>query len=148
MKVEDVAKYFLALQHADPEGSRDITNMKLQKLLYYAQGYHLALYGRPLFDAPIEAWTHGPVVPRVYREYKAYGSDPIPFPDDGLPDVPDEQTRDFLDEVYNTVGQFSAWKLRQMTHEEPPWRDADAAGGDSPEISHDAMRRYFETLVN
>ena len=49
----------------------DLTNMKLNKLLYFAQGYYLKKYGRPLFDNAIEAWEHGPVVPEVYSAYKS-----------------------------------------------------------------------------
>ena len=51
-----------------------MTNLRLQKLLYFAQGWHLARFGRPLFDASIEAWPYGPVVPEVYRAYKEYGA--------------------------------------------------------------------------
>jgi uncharacterized phage-associated protein len=72
-----VAEYFLTLQ--EEEAGDLISHMKLQELLYYAQGLHLALNGRPLFDDTIEAWTHGPVVPTVYREFKRFGEIPSLF---------------------------------------------------------------------
>jgi len=142
LKAIDVAKYFLSLTDEDAE---DFTsNLKLQKLLYYAQGLHLALYDGPLFPELIEAWTHGPVVPQVYYTYKGNGSCAIPAPDDLDFSVYDEKTRELLDEIHNVFGQFSAWKLRNMTHEEPPWKEvADFAGT----ISHDSMREYFKTLL-
>lgn len=57
----DVAKYFLAQQ--DETAGDLISNLKLQKLIYYAQGFHLAISDRPLFPEPIKAWIHGPAVP-------------------------------------------------------------------------------------
>lgn len=70
----EVANFFVSRfqQAGDP-----LTNMKLQKLLYYAQGWHLALKGDALFDERIEAWPHGPVVPPVYGTFKHYRWNPI-----------------------------------------------------------------------
>lgn len=140
----DVAKYFLAQSDVEDAGDT-ISNLKLQKLLYYAQGFHIALYNAPLFNAPIMAWTHGPVVPEVYHAYKGHGAGAIPPPDDMDFDLYDEETRGLLDEVYRVYGQFSAWKLRNMTHEEPPWKEA---APDSSEITLESMKAYFDTLVD
>lgn len=73
--VRDVAHFFIDLAaQKNAAGRGDLmTNLRLQKLLFFAQGWHLARYGRPLFDAPIEAWSYGPVVPEVYRLYKQNG---------------------------------------------------------------------------
>ena len=140
----DVAKYFLAL--TDEDAGDLISNLKLQKLLYYAQGFHLALFDRPLFLDSIMAWTHGPVAPSAYHFYKSYGSGPIPVPDDIDFDRYDIETTELLDEVFRVFGQFSAWKLRNMTHAEPPWKDAAPTKG---EISHESLKRYFKTqLIN
>jgi uncharacterized phage-associated protein len=138
----DVALYFLSLTDED-EGDF-ISNLKLQKLLYYAQGIHLAMYDTPLFDEPIEAWAHGPVVRKVYAEYAEFAGDPIPPPDRLAP--LDSETEDFLKEVYSVFGQYSAWKLREMTHDEAPWRDVYKEG-ESRVISHDAMKAYFASFV-
>lgn len=141
LSCHDVAQYFLA--QMDEDAGDLISNLKLQKLVYYAQGFALALYGRPLFPEGIEAWTHGPVVPALYHEYKGHGSAAIPFPNGiELPNV-DEETRELLDEVYAAYGQFSAWKLRDMTHSEPPWRETPAG----QEIRHDDLSDYFATRV-
>lgn len=82
----DIAKWFLNynlfLRNVDNEDTDDISNLKLQKLLYYAQGCYLAMYDAPLFKEDIVAWAHGPVVREVYDEYKAYGSGGITPPDD------------------------------------------------------------------
>lgn len=138
----DVAKYFLSL--ADSEAGDLISNLKLQKLIYYAQGFHLAIFDEPLFDERIEAWTHGPVVPDLYHAYKGYGSDAIPCPDEIDLDKYSIAHRELLDEVYKVFGQFSAWKLRNMTHEESPWVNAAPYQG---VISHEDMKEYFKTQI-
>jgi uncharacterized phage-associated protein len=135
----DIAQYFLA-QRDDDAGDL-ISNLKLQKLVYYAQGFSLALYDRPLFPERIEAWTHGPVVPGLYYEYKNYGSGALPFPSGCDFSSFNAQTRELLDEVYATYGQFSAWKLRDMTLSEPPWCDTPVG----QEIQHDGLSEYFAT---
>ncbi len=143
LKANDVARYFLA--KSDPEIGELISHLKLQKLCYYAQGFHLALYGTPLFAESIEAWTHGPVVPAVWREYNNYRADPIPAPSDFDPSIYSDDEKELLDEVYSVYGQYSAWKLRNMTHEEAPWIVAHAAGGGV--ISRDSMTEFFKTLI-
>ena len=137
----DVAQYFLA--KVDEDAGDLMSNLKLQKLMYYAQGCALALLDRPLFPEPLVAWVHGPVVPALYHEYKGYGAGPVPSPATLDFSKYDQETRDLLDEVYAVYGQFSAWKLRNMTHQEPPWYETPEGG----EISHDALRSYFTTQV-
>ena len=121
-----------------------VTDLKLQKLCYYAQGSALVVLGRPLFPQEILAWDHGPVVRSVFDAYRQHGSNAIPVPADfNAEDVLTEEERGLLDEVWNVYGQFSAWKLRNMTHDEPPW--ADTARNEV--ITHDALRAFFRTRV-
>lgn len=135
-----VAKWFAAW--ADAEDA-DLSNLKLQKLLYYAQGNYLGLHGAALFDDAIEAWAHGPVVPGVYRRFKTFGSSDVKIDDDEFGwDEVDEETTQFLIEVWETYGGFGAWRLRTMTHEEPPWRESFERGANN-EIPHESMQRYF-----
>jgi len=137
----DVARYFLTLM--SEENGDLISNLKLQKLVYYAQGSSLALLKRPLFPEPIEAWLHGPVVPVLYDEYKKYDSGPIPRPQDVYFERYDEESQALLNEVYSVFGQYSAWKLANMTHEEAPWKEVyeSSPGGTIP---LEAMKKYFE----
>lgn len=80
-KAEDVAKYFIYLGSqqvvGDNKEREGVTNLKLQKILYFAQVYFLAKIGKPLFADPIEAWEFGPVVPNVYHKLKKHGSKAI-----------------------------------------------------------------------
>ena len=138
----DVAQYFLA--KADEDAGDLMSNLKLQKLVYYAQGFALAFFDKPLFSERIEAWTHGPVILALYHEYKGYGAAAIPPPPILDFSKYDQETRALLDEVYTVYGQFAAWKLRNMTHKEPPWCNTPEGN----EITHDALRAYFKTQVD
>lgn len=140
----DVANYFLSL--SDEDSGDYISNLKLQKLVYYAQGIHLSMHGQPLFDEEIEAWTHGPVIPDLYRQYKEHHDMAIPKPDEiDLSKYP-PNVRELLDDVYTTLGQYSAWKLRTMTHDEIPWRNAYEKGQGTP-ISREEMGSYFKSFL-
>lgn len=121
----DVVKFFLRLQDADADSGDVITNLKAQKLLYYAQGVSLAQTGRPLFEDDFAAWQHGPVIPALYEELKAFGSRQIELPNDLDLDKFSDEQMDLLISVYKTYGQFSAWKLRDMTHREAPWKNVN-----------------------
>jgi uncharacterized phage-associated protein len=137
----DVADYFLA--SVDAESGDNISNLKLQKLVYYAQGVYLALLGGPLFDDPICVWQHGQVVPDLYRVFKEYGSGAIPPSENFDRSKYSQFTIDVLDEVRSVYGQYSALKLREMTHREPPWRDIAL----NEIIPIELMRDYFKTQV-
>jgi uncharacterized phage-associated protein len=137
----NVAEYLLS--QVDDDAGDLISNLKLQKLVYYSQGFSLALNDEPIFAEDIEAWMHGPVVPDLYHAYKGHGSGAIPRPQDVDFEIYSTDMRDLLDEVYTVYGQFSAWKLRSMTHDEPPWKETPNLGV----ISHVKMKDYFKTQL-
>lgn len=141
----DVADYLLVKGEEDED---PISNLKLQKLAYYAQGFSLVLLGRPLFAEPVEAWMHGPVVPDLYHKYKEYGNQVLPV--SGQLDFErfSEDERELLDEVFRVYGQFSAWKLRNMSHEETPWQSTYVEGEAGKPIPLDIMADFFQTLVH
>ena len=141
LNAQAVAIYFLANQ--DTGTSEPITNLKIQKLCYYAQGYALARLGRPLFFDDIEHWKHGPVVQSLWRKYSPYRSGAIPVPQEPLDQhLYDSETTVLLDKVSRFYGRFSAWELRNKTHNEPPWINTP----DGCPITHLALRGYFESL--
>lgn len=137
-----VAKWFLAHNKlvALDEGAEYISNLKLQKLLYYAQGSFLAVTGAPLFDDNIVAWEHGPVVESIYYTYRRYGADGIPFDEDCDLSMFTKEENALLSEVYNEFGQYSAWKLRNMTHAEAPWKETPR----NSVIPQKKIKDYFE----
>lgn len=144
LTAEQVADYFLVRTRLESVNSdENMTNLKLQKLCYYAQGICLALFDRPMFKDRIEAWTHGPVVPDLWKKYRGYGSGAIDVSVELDMDSYSEEDRELLEEVYDYYGQFSAWKLRDMTHAESPWQDASPSGI----ISHAVLKDFFADRV-
>lgn len=121
--VSDIANYFIWRANTHEEFGENMTNLRLQKLVYYAQGFNLAWYGRPLFLQPLEASAHGPVVRELYCHYQQFGAQPLPTPAGFDAASIDDQTRGLLEEVFQVYGQYSAWGLRNLSHEETPWKD-------------------------
>jgi len=120
-----VARYFVELSATSDEN--DLTNLKLQKMLYFAQCKYLAQEGKPLFDDGIEAWEYGPVVRAVYSEYKKCGAFPITafddvhLPSSGKP-LP-KSIKAVLEEVWKKFGRYSASYLVSLTHKQGgPWK--------------------------
>ena len=114
----EVAKTLIHLAAIDPEED-PMTALKLHKLLYYCQGWHLAWYGQPLFQDRIEAWKHGPVVPAIWSASRGHGKEPMLDP--GPANVP-ASDRASIEQVWSHYRKFSASGLRDKTHEEPPWK--------------------------
>lgn len=129
----------------------DITNLKLQKLLYYSQGWYLALNnGQPLFNDRIEAWVHGPVVPIVFRKYRDFKWSRLPA-EIPLNDLTTNAS-EHIDEVISVYGHLSPWDLERMTHSEDPWKEARGTlSPDMPSsvpIGLESMRRFFARQAN
>lgn len=137
----EIALWFLnhVRSLSNDENEEYLTNLKLQKLLYYAQGASLALHDRPLFDDRIEHWTHGPVVPDVYRIYSKYGGSPIIFDEDYEEKI-DSDTDALLVDVYDTFGCYSAWGLRNLTHGEDQLKNTSR----NDEITQESIKKYFK----
>lgn len=138
----DVANVFLKL--SDTDSGDVLTNLKTQKLLYYAQGFSLALYDRPLFSEDISAWEHGPVVTDLYHRLKTFGAGQIDIEDEIEPDLFTKDQLNLIAEVNKVYGQFSAWKLRDMTHNESPWTTTERGAV----ITIDKIKTYFKTQLH
>ena len=138
-KALDIANKIISktdLEHGDT-----ISNLKLQKMMYYQQGFHLAYFGTPLFDEDIVAWQYGPVVPSVYKEYKSFESNSISTSKEGISLSDDEE--ELFNNVYEEYNQFSAVALMKMTHEESPWKTTEI----NSVISRDKMMSFFKTQI-
>ena len=139
-----IAKYFLSIP--DEDAGDLMSNLKLQKLLYYAQGYWLGLNGedQPLFKDKIYAWKHGPVVATVYHHYSSCADGALPK--ENKPNI-DVQHTMFLNEIYRTYGRFSAWVLRDMTHREKPWLQNYKPNIRDIEIPRTDMKSFFKGKI-
>ncbi len=140
----DIANEVLA--NTDTEHGETISNLKLQKMLYYLQGFFIAALGRPLFDDPIVAWQYGPVVPRVYHHFKHLGQGAIPPPTDHEPLAFSENEESLFAEVLEEYGQFSAIKLMKMTHQEKPWQKTFSEKPQG-EIDRQLLAEHFKTMI-
>ena len=151
-----IANFFL--------GKEQLTQMKLHKLLYYANGWHLGFKGDPLIDEEIEAWEYGPVVPSIHQAFREYGSRPIGelayevIPEGGarfrvgIPrvDPSDTEVRLLLERVWEVYGQRSAVQLSRMTHAEgTPWTETRARrrGAMNAKIRNRTIKSYFAKRV-
>lgn len=124
----DIAAWFL--NEVDRRAGDSITNLKLQKLVYYAQAWAVTLLGRPLFAEAVEAWAHGPVVDAVYQEYKGHRYSGLPGSRKKPRFSPEERV--VLEDVLAVYGEHSAKFLEALTHSEGPW---ETVWGDRPATS-------------
>lgn len=115
--VLDVAAYIL-----DKDGP--MSAMKLQKLCYFAYGYHLAWEDKPLFREPFEAWANGPVAPALYNLHRGrYTLQKGEIP--SRPDRLDDGQRESIDVVLEHMGRYTAHQLSEMSHQKDgPWHMA------------------------
>lgn len=141
MKAIDAANYLVYLMS---DICDDLTNMKINKLLYYAQGHYLQKYGVPMFEDRIEAWEHGPVVPEVYNTYKSGGNDPVQAGNAEKPPHIDEKAAEVLFEVARKYGRYTAAALRNMSHAiHSPWDQVYREGVAHIEIPVPLLQTYF-----
>ncbi|MBW2062839.1 MAG: SocA family protein [Deltaproteobacteria bacterium] len=145
--VYDVADYFL---WKASETGELLTNLKLQKLVFYAQAFHLAVFDKPLFQDDFEAWVYGPVCPTLYREYKEFGWNPICRDSiNKLNFTPDAE--ELLEEISDLFLGESAYNLQRRTHREDPWANArQGLPPDTPShniISKETMKKYYKQFI-
>lgn len=119
-----------------------VTNLKLQKLLYFSQALFGAVYGRRLFKERIEAWSFGPVVPETYHAFKACGRHPIEVIE-GDHDIADRDAQTALALTCARFGIYSAHHLVTLSHQEPAWITAFRQGANTV-IDPDTMAGHFK----
>lgn len=142
LTANQIANYIVNLSNHSIED--EITNLKLQKLLYYAQGHYMAIIGEPLFEDSIQAWQHGPVISSVYQTYKSYGYNVIVTPKNNHDfSFIENKTKLLVHKIITYYKQFSAAKLRIMTHEEKPWKNTYKHGLTNLVISNELIKAYF-----
>lgn len=137
-----IAEFFIAF--ANITGDL-ITNLKLQKLVYYSQAWNLAIFGRPLFSNDFESWVHGPVVPDLYQEFKSFRWHPIErdLDEHNYHEIREQlgaETTELLDEIIEEYYNLSAHELEQLTHSEEPWLKA-RSGCACDEICHNIIKK-------
>ena len=145
------------------------TQMKLQKLMFFAHGWHLALADTPLIDKQFQAWKYGPVIPSVYHEFKKFGV--LGITSLGLEEQPLGAGRfqlvppelidvegfaaALLRKIWEVFGSYSGNQLSSMTHApDTPWTKAREKYGDKAgEMSNipiydDDIKAYFKSIMS
>lgn len=125
-----------------------ISTMKLQKLVFYANAYHLVSYDTPLFPDAIEAWANGPVVRKLFNHHRkryVIGRDDLPVP--SCAETLTIREKQSVRHVVERVGSLSGAQLSDLTHAEEPWLNQrrGVAPGDRSEnrISHQSIKDFY-----
>jgi len=140
LSIFDVSNYFLTIE--------GMTHKKLQKLCYYAQAYHLAVSGEPLFSNNFEAWIHGPVCPELFYQYKGF----LYISCITSKHEFNDKIKNFLDSIYSVYGSMTGDELEELTHSEMPWKKARAGleynQPSNSIININDMRSYYKNILN
>lgn len=162
-----VANRFLELAK---DADRSLDPMQVQKLVYFAHGWHLAICDEPLIKEHIEAWPYGPVVPTLFHEFKQWGSGHIGKPalreahgfSSWISHEPAsleqestfanvlEAAKDVIDRVWEVYGAYSGVQLSNLTHQpDTPWTEARRLnpGGRDVLIENESLKRYFKARL-
>lgn len=137
--------------------SKFVTQMKLQKLVYFAHGYHLAKYKEPLILEQFKAWQFGPVIPEIYQEYKYYGSNPITDPsligwlysiDESNSGKLAINAQSSINYTWQALKDLSGYQLSNWTHKEnSPWSNNYKPGIQDIPIPNDEIGKYFSDFL-
>lgn len=131
------------------EAGKTLTNMQVQKLVYLAHGYNLALNNGPITFDSVQAWQWGPVIPPLYNKLKQFGAGEVqgPIASDCEPIPRDSKDAEVIDAVWNAFGGFGAATLSRITHEDnSPW---DQTWREMPYgvISDDRIAAYYKEIL-
>lgn len=138
--VLDVSHHIIELS---TEIGEPVTNMKLQKLLFYSYVWNLVEHKKDkLFEEPILAWKYGPVIASAYHVYKKYGADSIKESVDGDPTVLTSSQKDIIEDVFNIYGKMNGIELAQLTHSERPWLETYEEGKENV-IADELMYEFY-----
>lgn len=129
-----------------------ITNLMLQKLLYYIKGLGSAIEGCTIIPDACEAWRYGPVFPTVYEKYKRFADGEISsvLSQADLEDLLSDKEKDATNYVLETFGIYNVWFLKKLTNIEIPWREArgelDENDKSNNVIENQCMNEYFDCI--
>jgi uncharacterized phage-associated protein len=129
------------------ERGEEINHLKLQKLLYYVQAWHVTFTDKPIIKEEFEAWLHGPVVRKVWDYYKKYSVMIKPLKCEKYNLNLTKEQEEIIEDVLNEYGDKTGYYLECLTHEEKPWREARKRGENSI-ISCESMKEYYSGLLD
>lgn len=137
-KSEDVANYTINWCH---ENGIAITNLKLQKLLYFLQGNYYRYTGERLISEDFYAWKLGPVVPKTYVAYSIYSSGKLPKEVDK--NTLSNGAKNRISKILSEYASIPTWDLVNLSHQEDPWKYTHAVFGDKSKIPFETIKEYY-----
>lgn len=152
--INDVCDYVILRANADE--AFPINNLKLQKLLFYIQAWHLAFYDEPFFNGKFQAWVHGPVNREIYERFRAkkFLYSDITKSDVLSQDLEDTFTSDDIDHMNNVLDtylRFSGMQLEALTHSEEPWiitrKGYSSFDICEKDIDEEIIKNYYKTIL-
>lgn len=138
INIIEASRYLVFLSYKD---MKSLTVLKLQKILYLAQGFSYVWDDKPLFREHFNAWQYGPVNVEVYEYFKKYRREEIPE-HESLPYISDSCYKETLDSVWRIYCNNSAFELVNLTQQQTPWIKAFQK---STVISNEDIKDYFQS---
>ena len=135
-----IAQYII--EYCNDTG-RTISNLKLQKILYFVQAEFLVSKGVVCFHDRIEAWDFGPVVPSVYHHYRVYGSASIPYVSASVCGQIYDADKEKIEGIVEECADFSSTALVRITHRQDPWIKAYRPNANN-EITPQSIKEFFQ----
>ncbi|SEM26904.1 Uncharacterized phage-associated protein [Butyrivibrio sp. ob235] len=159
-KIDNKLKYYESINSCDSaieyvalyilNSKYEITNMSLQKLLYYVEAFAEVLLKKRIFVNRCEAWMYGPVYPEIYEKYKTFGSSQIQVDKTDLSDRLSSGVCKVIDFVLSQFAIYNGVTLKDLSHSEEPWKNAHKGYGEKEHcreiITHDAISEYFNKM--
>lgn len=137
----DIARYIIERCSST---NKTISNLKLQKILYFVQAEFLVSKNQPCFAEEIQAWDFGPVVPEVYYAYRMFGSANIPcIGKSRVSQMIPPSDKELLNGIIDECAKYSASALVEITHNQTPWIDAYEPNWNN-EITRESIKNYFQ----
>lgn len=132
-----VAKYIITRCN---NNEKDITNLRLQKTLYYIQGYFYKRFAIPAFGEDFYNWQYGPVIQEVYFEYSNNRNSPIFEKDNDKCQIGNKEYRNLINQVLDACLEKTTTQLVNMTHNEAPWKETEK----NDKIQKISIEKFFE----
>ena len=133
--IENVSKYII--------NKIDVTNMALQKILYYVQVFYMGFFGKHAFSSKCNAWNYGPVFGSVYYKYKKFGKNIIV--DEEPSGEIDEDIRKITDSIIKYFGCYTGLILKEFTHKEEPW--LNSINNDTKTIEKEELKKFGQKII-
>ena len=148
-QVNDARNIAKALITVSNNRNIPIDQLKLQKLLYFAQALSLVRNNRPLFSNHIYAWDHGPVVKPVWEIYNGYESRNIPPEETINLETLNLSKKEIkvIEDITETMKRYTGIQLREITHKHGPWKET-YQNGKNKTISNKTIREYYKNILS